>query len=1167
MANEFIARKGLISKENVKAKQYRYYAYDPLLTYNIGDGIEKDNEELICNTDGTTGTFNIAKWQRKGSDQNFTIICSNAASFDGRYTYIDTNQTFQTTFQNDFTIECYINPVDGQPTSNQYFFGSVNAAVEDRILLYIDTSGNVTAIYESNNNSVTATGPSVLSNGTQTNPTKVKVVVNSTNITVYQDDVAGTPVSTAGLTMGDFATDQDCYIGAYNNNGTETSYFQGQVFDLKIRDNDDTTVAHWPMAEGYNNTVFDVSGNEYHGTANLTGIRSTWDLNSSPTATVTSNKGAGYTADLAFDTDLTIDGAYLNNAWVSADASVTNQRLVVDLGSTTIIRNIRIANSHDSGSNEDTGVKTTVIYVSDNASDYTGVYGTDNAQTQIWSGIVPKHTASDIKEFFDIYLDESEKSGRYLIFEFADNWGDATNMAVRRIEVSSSGRSKQNVFHYNASYGFNMNVAEFNGSSEYIDTNQSFQSTFQNDFEFNATIWPDDGQPAANQVIFGAVNSDDSDEFTVYLDTSGNIKATYTANTNTVTATGPSALSDGTQTKPVKVKVVANSTNIQVFIDDVEGTAVSTAAITFSEYTSSDNPYIGAQNDNGSDVSYFDGKIWDVKLYDNTSSLDAEYPLTDGSGTTIVDTVGTNGTASANTIWSANSYLKRSKIPVLLDGTSDIYGSANISNPYEFGKNGAEGCFRKKNGIVQEFIIDTESDLPLSDDGTRYVLQTGTYVINGSVTVTKPIDKSRDSGVVTVRGVDISFSILSSSLPAIFDIPYLDSNLIIETLSLISLTGAIFDINNPDIGGSVIVESCFLGNSASVGNITGTSFISRFNRLLANDQGFVFENSSFVLVIDNVFNLWNNTAGCTYFEFKGTFSGGITMVNNFIETAGSNETIFDFDASLTLDGAKVSNNSFDTSAGGNYFDGTSRDQTDPYIIFQNNIGISDSKTNTLINIGANTTDTVIVAQNAITLAASDDWSNEITERFTIDASGVAEYTGREDTILDIVSPFAMEPASGTNKDLIHRTVNIHGHTDYVVTFTNATNLINETSTALTNGDTISFYNTPGTLPAELYENIIYYVVNKTTNSFQVSYTSGGAAIAFTDDGTPTNSYNNADMLGITASARIDAGSPSNITTVALSSVVTGDQIAGTVTNTTDTIDITINSGGLKIISP
>ena len=53
---------------------------------------------------------------------------------------------------------------------------------------------------------------------------------------------------------------------------------------------------------------------------------------------------------------------------------------------------------------------------------------------------------------------------------------------------------------------------------------------------------------------------------------------------------------------------------------------------------------------------------------------------------------------------------------------------------------------------------------------------------------------------------------------------------------------------------------------------------------------------------------------------------------------------------------------------------------------------------------------------------------------------------------------------------------------------------------LANGDKVVFEDGGGVLPAEINEHNVYYVINKGTDYFNISLTSGGSKFAFTDDG-------------------------------------------------------------------
>jgi hypothetical protein len=245
---------------------------------------------------------------------------------------------------------------------------------------------------------------------------------------------------------------------------------------------------------------------------------------------------------------------------------------------------------------------------------------------------------------------------------------------------------------------------------------------------------------------------------------------------------------------------------------------------------------------------------------------------------------------------------------------------------------------------------------------------------------------------------------------------------------------------------------------------------------------------------------------------------------------------------------------------GTFFESGSLDSTSKYIKCTSVGGVTDSATSAQIDVGANAQTTSVPAANAWVLINSNTWAATEEERTTVDSDGITLIDALDDVVLPVSFSVSIEPASGTNKTMQCRLINIDNiSTD--VTFTNGTNTINETGTALSDGDTISFYDTTGTLPAELRTDIIYYVVNQATNSFQVSYTSGGAAVAFTDDGTPTNNYKTAQINGILASANVDAGDAKSISRFGLVSVETNDKIGLIVRNGTDTNDINVTSGG------
>ena len=69
-----------------------------------------------------------------------------------------------------------------------------------------------------------------------------------------------------------------------------------------------------------------------------------------------------------------------------------------------------------------------------------------------------------------------------------------------------------------------------------------------------------------------------------------------------------------------------------------------------------------------------------------------------------------------------------------------------------------------------------------------------------------------------------------------------------------------------------------------------------------------------------------------------------------------------------------------------------------------------------------------------------------------------------------------------------------------VTGGTAEDIVEAVAHGFANGDKLVLKAGAGALPAELNDYTVYYVVNKADNYFQVSLTTGGSAVEFTDDG-------------------------------------------------------------------
>ena len=150
-----------------------------------------------------------------------------------------------------------------------------------------------------------------------------------------------------------------------------------------------------------------------------------------------------------FATDPTepLTGAQTANQWLSGNGVVTNQRFHIDLGTPTIVKRIYYENSHSSGGTTDAGVQNFTLWGSNVAAAFAELtYGTDTDWTELTvsQNTFDQHAAADASA--PKYITVTNTTAyRYYAFKFADNYGNATYMGVRRIELKTTA-SNDSVF-------------------------------------------------------------------------------------------------------------------------------------------------------------------------------------------------------------------------------------------------------------------------------------------------------------------------------------------------------------------------------------------------------------------------------------------------------------------------------------------------------------------------------------------------------------------------------------------------------------------------------------------------------------------------------------------------------------------------------------------------
>jgi len=114
----------------------------------------------VTNEEGTDGTLEDGS-NDYTSDHDVTGVTSTgfvrALEFDGCDDYIDTNQTFESTFQDSFTISAWVALDDGQPAILPFVLASLKSGDGgDAVAISVTSEGKINAYYESNGNEARA---------------------------------------------------------------------------------------------------------------------------------------------------------------------------------------------------------------------------------------------------------------------------------------------------------------------------------------------------------------------------------------------------------------------------------------------------------------------------------------------------------------------------------------------------------------------------------------------------------------------------------------------------------------------------------------------------------------------------------------------------------------------------------------------------------------------------------------------------------------------------------------------------------------------------------------------------------------------------------------------------------------------------------------------------
>lgn len=200
---------------------------------------------------------------------------------------------------------------------------------------------------------------------------------------------------------------------------------------------------------------------------------------------------------------------------------------------------------------------------------------------------------------------------------------NAASTVVVDSQGYSNGTAQQNTEDLTTT-GIIGGALSFNGTSDYIDTNDSFESVFQSDFSISFWCKPDDGQPSIPKIFLGTRTFDYSDGIDFYILSAaqaGKVYFWYSTNGSAVDVTASSAVfDDGQETWHHIVCIVqqTTSTRIDLFAYfDMSLCDSSYISEELSNYVNSGNLLIGQVSSGGVVGSslFFDGSFDNFMIF------------------------------------------------------------------------------------------------------------------------------------------------------------------------------------------------------------------------------------------------------------------------------------------------------------------------------------------------------------------------------------------------------------------------------------------------------------------------------------------------------------------------------------------------------------------------
>lgn len=393
------------------------YGGENITTNLVGHWL-KDTPSLLDHSGTNDGTNNGSAF---AYDNPSPAVEFGKASryFDGN-DHIDTNASFNTTFQSAFSFACWVRFTDGTPLATNSIFGNQENAPQSRWLFLLGADGKIQSNYHSNDNRSFAKINSAFSNG-DTGWMHIACVITPSGQTLYLNGSQATldPTQTgdmSGVTMGDYDSTIKCFIGARSFNNSPSLYLDGNIADVRIYD---TNLTSTDIASIYNGTHIETNlvghwltntddVKDYAGVNDGTNVGSTYSFDNPL------SEGEFGSASRSFDgvndyIDLgdSDDFSFTNGSndlpcsislWFKSDLAVgTSQRLITKFNSSGSQKEWYL-NIPSSG-------KIQIVFQEYNSGDAIYAEGGTAYTQSTWHHVIVTYDGSGIETGIKIYLD------------------------------------------------------------------------------------------------------------------------------------------------------------------------------------------------------------------------------------------------------------------------------------------------------------------------------------------------------------------------------------------------------------------------------------------------------------------------------------------------------------------------------------------------------------------------------------------------------------------------------------------------------------------------------------------------------------------------------------------------------------------------------------------